>query len=139
MNKLITSLPVKQLRRKTNLPVSLRTKKDELYYAKAKKAGKSLKPLLEEERLREWNFWALIKNEFPYSAAFKIHHLLIPKRVVSGKDLTEDELNELMKILDELSSEYDCHLVNYAKKQSIKHHFHVHMLIYKDNRKELKI
>ena len=60
--------------------------------------------------------------------------MLIPKRVVNKKDLTEKELNELQVILDELSETYDCHLTNFKKKQSIIGHFHIHMLIYKDER-----
>ncbi len=139
MNKILTTIIQAPQQRKSKLPVSLRTARDEKYYAVAKKKGKSAKPLLEEERIAEWKHWALIENEFPYSAAFKVHHLLIPKRVACKNDLTKTELAELDAILDELSETYDCHLVNYVNKQSIRSHYHVHMLTYKDRRKELKI
>ncbi len=123
---------------RSQVPVSLRTKRDEIHYAKAKTSGRS-KPLLEEDRLMEWKYWALIENEFPYSAAFKTHHMLIPKRVVDDKNLSIDERIEMDSVLNELSETYDCVLVNFRKKQSIRDHFHMHLLCYKDKRKELKI
>lgn len=118
--------------------VSLRTTRDELYYAKAKTKGKT-KPLVEEDRLKEWKYWALIENEFPYSAAFKTHHMLIPKRVVAEKDLSDAEQTEMRDVLEELATDYDCVLVNFTRQQSIRHHFHLHLLEYKDKRKEIKI
>jgi len=125
--------------KRSQAPVSLRTVRDEIHYAKIKSKRTVHKPLLEEIRIKEWNNWALIDNEFPYSSAFKVHHMLIPKRVVSNKDLSVVERFEMDEIMDELSDEYDCVLVNFKKKQSITEHFHMHLLTYKDKRKELKI
>lgn len=124
--------------KQSQIPVSLRTPEDELSYFEAKLTG-STKPFLEEERLKEWQFWALIENRFPYSAAFKTHHLLIPKRVVEKNDLNKQEQRELEQILDELDQDYDCYLVNYKSKQSVLYHFHVHLMTYKDQRDELRI
>lgn len=124
--------------KKSRVPVSLRTVKDELQYSKAKNTGVT-KCFLDEERLMEWKYWALIENEFPYSAAFKTHHMLIPKRIVDDKNLSIDERIEMDNILSELSETYDCVLINFKNKQSRRDHFHMHLLIYKDNRKELKI
>jgi hypothetical protein len=124
--------------KKSKAPVSLRTTKDELQYSKAKNKGIT-KSLLDEVRLREWKLWALIDNEFPYTAAFKTHHMLIPKRRVDDKNLSIDERIEMDEILNELSETYDCVLINFKKKQSIRDYFHMHLLIYKDKRKELKI
>lgn len=125
--------------KRSRAPVSLRTVNDELKYAKAKSKGMAIKPLLEEDRLMEWKYWVLIENEFPYSAAFKTHHMLIPKRVVDDKNLSINERIEMDAILNDLSETYDCVLVNFRKKQSIRDHFHMHLLCYKDKRKELKI
>lgn len=136
MKKLPIRLPITI--RKNKLPVSLRTQQDELKYLRVKKT-KTTKHLLDEPRLKEWKLWALIHNEYPYSAAFKTHHLLIPKRVASDKDLTAAEKTELNNILGELGDSYDCLLVNFKSKQSIRSHFHVHLLIYKDKRRQLKI
>lgn len=124
--------------RKSRAPVSLRTTRDELYYNKVKQK-RAPKTLLEEDRIKEWQHWALIDNDFPYSAAFKIHHMLIPKRVVDEKNLTDDEHDEMHEIINELSEVYDCILLNFKKKQSIRDHFHLHLLIYKDKRKEMRL
>ena len=131
-------IPIPGVIRKNSVPVSLRTKRDEINYAKANQK-KTTNALLDEPRIKEWKLWALIDNDFPYSAAFKVHHMLIPKRITSDKELTPHERKELDKILDDLSDQYDCLLINFKSKQSIRNHFHIHLLTYKDKRKELKI
>lgn len=137
MHRLLTKLSSKK-NLKQQIPVSLRTPRDEMLYLEAKLTGNT-KPFLDEEWLQQWRYWVLIENKFPYSAAFKTHHLLIPKREVSKKDLTNNEQLELGRILDELSEQYDCYLVNFESKQSILHHYHVHLMTYKDQRNKLRI
>ena len=122
--------------KRSAVPVSLRTRIGEIVYAEAKKIGAS-KPLSEESRIKEWHHWALIDNAFPYNAAFKTHHMLIPKRVTTQENLKSEELQELRNILDELSDQYDCHMTNFSKKQSIKSHYHIHLLTYKDSRSDM--
>jgi hypothetical protein len=128
MNKAITTL-VQDIRpiRKSKLPVSLRKPRDERGYGRAKRRGAARKPFLEEPRIREWQYWALIDNAFPYSAAFSTHHMLIPKRVASREQIKRHEYQELQSILAELESSYDCCLVNFPAKQSIVSHYHIHM------------
>jgi diadenosine tetraphosphate (Ap4A) HIT family hydrolase len=125
--------------RKNKVPVSLRTYRDELRYTKSKKSrnNNDTKHLANEDALKEWSYWRLIHNAYPYSSAFKVHHLLVPKRVVAKTDLNQEELAELDSLTDELSDVYDCLLINFPKKQSIRNHFHVHLLTYKDKRSEL--
>ncbi len=125
--------------RKSKLPVSLRKHCDEVKYFKDKQKGLAKKPLHKEKPIRQWQHWQIIHNKYPYSAVFKIHHLLVPKREVHQKELSSSESNELNVILQELNNEYDCLLVNFEKKQSIKQHFHIHLLTYKDSRKDLKL
>jgi len=122
---------------KSKVPVSLRTVKGEAIYADHKKNGKT-KSLSEEHSIKEWQHWRLIDNKFPYASVFKVHHMLIPKREVDKKNLSKNELREMDLILEELDVLYDCMLVNFNKKQSIKYHYHVHMLTYKDKRAQLK-
>lgn len=125
---------------KRRAAASLRTSKEEVRYERAKKAGKAGRPFLEEPRLREWKYWAMIPNEFPYSAAFKVHHMLIPVRVVAQADLSAAEKRELQEITEQISKEgeYDCTLTNFPRNQSNKSHFHVHFLTFKDRRKHLR-
>jgi galactose-1-phosphate uridylyltransferase len=93
--------------------------------------------LSEDKSIREWVHWRIIENLFPYDAAFKAHHLLLPKRAVSESELSKEEKQELEKILIELTDSYSFWMVNFKAKQSIKNHFHIHLLTYKDTREEL--
>lgn len=118
------------------IPVSLRTRKQEIAYAEAKKAGKS-KALIDEPRLKEWRYWALIENAFPYDHAFRVNHMLIPKRVAREEELNETERTELQQIINELDDQYDCRMVNTTRKQSKLSHFHIHYLTYKNKREDI--
>lgn len=122
----------------TRLPISLRSASGEAYYANIKTRGGTM-PLIEEPRLQEWKYWALIENAFPYDSMFKTHHLLIPKRVVSEEELSELERLELRSILRQLNDNYDCSITNFTSKQSIRNHYHIHLLIYKDARSDIKL
>lgn len=121
------------------LPVSLRRPVDERRYRAARSTRTTDPMLLSEPRIMEWNYWALIDNAYPYSGAFKVHHMLIPKREVSREEITAEEWQELEMIITELGDIYDCRMVNYANKQSIKSHFHMHFLVYYDSRKHMKV
>lgn len=80
----------------------------------------------------------MITNIFPYDAAFSVNHMLIPKRVVSEDALTTQERQELQAVLQELSSQYDCQMTNFISKQSVKDHYHIHMLTFKTSRDDVK-
>ena len=120
------------------IPVSLRTARDEIAYSKHKKHGQSV-PLHQESAIKDWKYWKLIDNSFPYTVAFQLHHMLVPKRPVTAEELTNSEKAEMASILEELSDEYDCHLVNFPKKQSNRGHYHIHLLQYKELREELEL
>ncbi len=110
--------------------VSLRTTEGTAQYQEDLRLNK-VKSLSEEPRLKEWEYWALIKNSYPYDINFSIHHLLIPKRVVPQKQLNVQEKNELEAILEEVQHDYDCQLINFPTAQSVTSHFHIHLLTYK--------
>lgn len=124
--------------RKSKLPVSLRSSRDEKRYQRAR-LNQPNRDLTKEKPLKEWAHWYLLPNLFPYSAVFNTHHLLLPKRVVMRSHLNDVERRELDMILDELDSAYDVVMMNFQTKQSIRHHFHIHLLVYKENRRDLKI
>ena len=130
------ALKARKIRNRSGLAVSLRTRSGETAYITAKKLSATV-PLIDEPRIKQWQYWALIDNAFPYGAAFRVHHLLIPKRVVSEQALNAQEKEELPKVLAELGQTYDCHLTNFSKNQSIKSHYHIHLLIYKQSRDQL--
>lgn len=120
------------------LSVSPRSYTSELAYNEAKRRG-TTHPLADEPTLQAWKYWRLIDNAFPYDVLFKTHHMLVPKRVVVEQDLNELERQELEAIFVELSTRYSCRLVNFPDSQSIKKHFHIHLLTFKDDRDELTL
>lgn len=140
---ILTAIKLKQTKRpklkkiSEELPVSLRTDFCEDVYKRSKVSGRS-RPLISEPRIKEWQYWALITNIFPYDAAFSVNHMLIPKRVVSEDALTTQERQELQAVLQELSSRYDCQMTNFISKQSVKDHYHIHMLTFKSSRDDVK-
>jgi len=124
--------------KKTQLTLvpTLRTHKSEQAYQE-ELLKRSDRDLSDDPSIREWEHWRIIENLFPYDAAFKVHHLLLPKRRVSEIELNEEEKKELEVILQELTDVYSFWMVNFKAKQSIKNHFHIHLLTYKDSREEL--
>ena len=121
----------------TSLPISLRRQRTEIEYQNAKKAG-LVKPLHEEHRLAEWDHWFLIANRFPYDMTFKQCDMLLPKRKVANRyQLTLDEEEEYLKIIEELSGRYDVVMENLGAKRSVADHFNLHLLKYHDNRAEV--
>lgn len=123
---------------KGSLPASPRSPDGERRYMINKKAGLTRR-LIDEPYIKEWNYWALINNDYPYDGIFRVSHMLIPKRLATKKDLKVFELNEFNEIVERLSNEYDCYMVNFAAKQSVNNHFHVHFLVYYGNRKDFKL
>jgi diadenosine tetraphosphate (Ap4A) HIT family hydrolase len=120
------------------LPVSLRTPRDERRYQQARRTRPE-RDLTIEKPVKQWKHWYLLPNKFPYSSAFSKHDMLLPNRVVARSDLNKKEWDELGEILDELESSYDVVMMNFRSKQSVKNHFHIHLLVYKTKRKELKL
>ena len=53
--------------------------------------------------------------------------------------MNQKEWDELGDILDELEPKYDVVMMNFRSKQSVKDHFHIHLLVYKTKRRKLKI
>ena len=79
---------------------------------------------------REWKNWYLMSNDFPYDAVFSRHDLLFPKRHVPHGELTLDEVDELKKILEELSPEYHQLIENLGSRISQPGHWHIHLCVF---------
>jgi diadenosine tetraphosphate (Ap4A) HIT family hydrolase len=124
--------------RKSKLPVSLRSPRDERQYQRAK-LTQPKRDLTKEKPLKTWKHWYLLPNKFPYSAAFSKHDMLLPYRKIARSEMSKQEWDELGKILDELEPSYDVTMMNFRSKQSVRDHFHIHLLVYKTKRKELKL
>lgn len=119
---------------------SLRTEKGEQRYVDIKKANKLI-PLLDEPAIRQWSYWKLVVNSFPYDICFKEHDLLIP---FSGgairESLSEVEITELNQIINEYAMDkYDMIFENTMKRRSVPGLFHIHFASYYDTRQEMKL
>ncbi len=114
-----------------NLPKSLRTRATEATYQQAKQ-DKTLRPLEEEPRLKEWKYWFLIENRFPYDDVFETSHMLVISREVGAiYDLTLMENHELLQIRRTLKENYDAIMDNLPHKRSVATRYHIHLVKFK--------
>ena len=78
--------------------------------------------------VKEYEFWMIIENAYPYSIVADVSHMLVPKRVFSNSvDMNEDEYQELKEIRKEMVGEYDSMILNFQARSN-KHHFHIHLI-----------
>jgi diadenosine tetraphosphate (Ap4A) HIT family hydrolase len=84
--------------------------------------------------IRDFNYWRIIENKFPYDTIAKTHHLLVPKQqTTSWLDIGLSESAELdLLIMYELPKEYDMILLNFPKAQSVKDWLHFHLIVVKE-------
>lgn len=81
--------------------------------------------------LKEYKYWKIILNTFPYDDT-KLHHMIIPKRQV--RDYTElDVLEraELENIKTFDCKNYDSCIRNFNKYRSVEIWYHEHLLRWK--------
>ena len=111
----------------------LRTKKLQEFYLEYKKTA-PYEALHKEPSIREWQYWRLINNRFPYNKLASAHALVVLKRDCSIFHLTEDELNELWGVILTWADRiYDTSIVNFSSVRSVNHTPHVHLITYLDN------
>jgi diadenosine tetraphosphate (Ap4A) HIT family hydrolase len=97
-------------------------------YQKNKSATDSC-PLCNRSEIKKFTYWNITIAEFPYDLIAKTHHLLIPSRHTSEKNLSEEELSELSLIKKTfVNDSYDLTLENTTKQLSIPGHFHIHLI-----------
>ncbi len=85
--------------------------------------------LCEKVPIKEFAFWKIVENSFPYDKISKTHHMLMPTRHVSEDFLSEEERKELRDIkISFVQAEYDWIIESTHKNRSIPEHFHLHLL-----------
>lgn len=95
---------------------------------KRTKAGDQQCPLCGVPSLREFTYWRLVPNKFPYDKVAKTHHMLVPKRCVPFSELTHVELQELDAIKRELDACYHYYLETTLRQRSVPGHYHLHCI-----------
>lgn len=100
-------------------------------YLKRKKPGDCY--LCRATSIKEFKFWRLLPNEFPYDRIAKTHHLITLRRHADENGLTVEEYNELYDIKHSLRNDYDMLFENTLKRKSIREHYHIHAMEITDN------
>lgn len=86
--------------------------------------------LCEATPLRSFRHWAIVKNNFPYDKIATVHNMIIPKRHVTEREISQEEWVEYQKIKDEiLHAEYEFLIEATNKKKTIPGHFHIHLIV----------
>lgn len=120
-----------------SLPMSGRTAASEQKYQDAK-ADKNLQPLSQVEPIKEWKYWKLIPNQFPYDGIFRRHNMLLPKRQFADRtQMRMTEWSELQAIIrDYVEKHYDLIIDNTQRKRSVLSIYHLHVANYHRKRED---
>lgn len=110
----------------------LRTKETATRYEEALKTA----PKNDECRLcsdlstiKEFKYWRIVPNAFPYDRFFAISEMLVSKRHTDENGLSEEEIAEWRELKNTvLSDNYDHIFENLPKQKSIPHHIHYHLV-----------
>lgn len=116
------------------MPQDFRTKKT--YDRYMKKVANGLLNhgcrLCQIEPIKDFKYWKILDNEYPWDLVAKINHILIPKRHVIYSKLNNAEKKEFDKIkLDYIEKKYIMMVEVTDRQKSIPSHFHVHLLVLK--------
>ncbi len=101
-------------------------------YSEHKRSGKMNDScaLCQAPSLREFKYWRVINNEFPYDLIASVHQMIVPNRHVTEDELMIGESEELksIKISEELKN-FDYFIEANTHKKSIPEHFHIHIIV----------
>lgn len=83
--------------------------------------------------IKEFEYWKIMDNLFPWDLVAKTNHIILPKRHAVYEKLTEEERKEFDLIKSEyIEKGYEFIVESTIKRKSIPTHFHKHLLILKD-------
>lgn len=109
---------------------TLRIPESEEKYQEYLKTEKSPCPLCEKKPLKEFVFWNIAENSFPYDKIAATHHLLVLKRHASHKELSAEELREIDAIrASYIEPTYEWIVEPTHHNKSIPSHAHLHLII----------
>lgn len=86
-----------------------------------------------KEAIKNYKYWSVVKNDFPWDRIAKVHHMIIPKRHVTEDKLTKAELKEYFQIKKNyLLKTYENISESTHKTRTIPSHFHLQLIVIKD-------
>src|ERR1043165_1059469 len=113
---------------------SLRTPEAEQKYVDFRKRpgfGKTC-ALCTEPAIKQYKYWKIVKNNFPYDRIAAIHDMILPIEHKVEKDLTQEEWIEFQQIKKEhIDSTYEFIIEATKLKRSIPEHLHLHLIVTK--------
>lgn len=79
--------------------------------------------------IKEFKYWKIINNEYPWDLIAKTNHILVSKRHAIYEKLNRAEKNEFDLIKKKYLEKKYSHLIEVSTKQkSIPNHFHMHLI-----------
>ena len=90
--------------------------------------------LLDLPHVKDWKYWVLVENEFPYDKISVRHSLLVPRRhFTEDENMSSDERQELFFIKAEfkMSKEFDAILENIKHNRTVPDIYHIHCFKFK--------
>lgn len=110
----------------------LRTKETQAEYDEHIKNGLLDKDcvLCDAPSVKEFNYWRIIKNKFPYDRIAQVHDMLLPKRCVREEEFTTEEIQEFKEIKKGYIEEHYGYMIEPTfKNKSVPEHFHIHLIL----------
>jgi hypothetical protein len=90
-------------------------------------------PICSKEAIKNFKYWKITDNSFPYDLIASKHQMIVPNRHVAEEELLSDELDELIKIKREfIDTEFDYIIEATTKNKSVPGHFHLHLIVGKN-------
>ena len=84
------------------------------------------------DTIKNFRYWKIVENLFPWDRIIKIHHMIIPKRHAGAEKLSSEEKRELEKLkLGYINRHYGIMAEATHRKKSIPGHFHIHLIVLK--------
>ncbi len=80
------------------------------------------------ETVREYRYWRILENEYPYDRIADTHHIVALKRHAPEHEMTAEERTEYERVRRDLHTRYDMLFENTVRKKSIPGHHHLHAI-----------
>ena len=88
--------------------------------------------LCEAPSVKDFEYWRIIRNDFPYDLIAQVHDMITPKRHVKEHDLLQEEREEYVEIKETyLENNYELIIEPTVRFKSIPGHFHLHIIVAK--------
>ena len=87
--------------------------------------------LTAEKIIKEFEFWVIIENRFPYDNMADTNHLLISKKPLETlSEASEATRKEYEEVVESVAKEgfYDARIENFPKVTTVKSQHHIHLV-----------